>query len=423
MTNQHHQPLTLPALRGIMGDWVYYACLMDLPTVAARVNYAKEIHQSTQLSDMIQRSLKTARAREIADYLSSQTERFFNALVVATYGGEPNWHALSSVSRSQGDPDDLADLGDSTLASVGFLTLRGDEALFALDGQHRLAGIKTAIHDNLCIEPFDKVTVIFVAHSKDQSGLERTRRLFTTLNKTARPVSKGDIIALDEDDVMALSVRWLVDREGNLFHGNRIAFVPTNNLPKGDTSSLTTIGNLYDILTIFFSLAVTDLQNNKPELKRARPSDSVLDRYFKFSDDIFALMRRHFNELDEYFSTEDTVAVVRRYRVEHGGSVMFRPLGLDLFSTVIAYLSASMSLEDAFALAAQLPRQLQVPPYAGLMWNPVRNTISNRHKVTMRELLLYMLRKPSPSYTTNKLLERYRKETGNTEAQLPEPVV
>ena len=55
-------------------------------------------------------------------------------------------------------------------------------------------------------DPFDEVSVIFVAHEATSQGLERTRRLFTTLNKTDRPVSKGDIIALDEDDVVAICV-------------------------------------------------------------------------------------------------------------------------------------------------------------------------------------------------------------------------
>ena len=44
-------------------------------------------------------------------------------------------------------------------------------------------------------------------------------RLFTTLNKTARPVSKNAVIALDEDDVMAICVRRLIE-DSRFFHGN-----------------------------------------------------------------------------------------------------------------------------------------------------------------------------------------------------------
>ncbi|MYD98222.1 MAG: DGQHR domain-containing protein [Gammaproteobacteria bacterium] len=421
MNSGYPRPLVLPALRGMMGDWIYYSCLMDLPTLADRVDFADDIHTSTQLSDMIQRQLKETRAKEIAAYLASQNERLFNALVVATYRGKPNWHALSSVESHAGASNELAQLGDATLASVGFLTLQGDERLFALDGQHRLAGIKTAIEDGLSQDPFDKVPVIFVAHGDDEAGLERTRRLFTTLNKTAKPVSKGDTIALDEDDVMALSVRWLVDREGDLFCGDRIAFVPTNNLPPSNVVSLTTIGNLYDILTIFFSRANTPLRKKRPDLKDARPESSELDAYFAFAKDIFVSMRRHFPELDEFFSATNTEPVVCRHRTEEGGNVLYKPLGLDTFSTVIAYLSDNMPLDDAFERAAELPRQLQEQPYTGLMWNPVRRTISNRHRVTTRELLLHML--GSATMPADDLLDRYRKETGNKDALLPDPVV
>jgi len=304
---------------------------------------------------------------------------------------------------------------------VGFRTLRGDERLFALDGQHRLAGIQAAMEDGLEQDPYDMVPVIFVAHRDDELGLERTRRLFTTLNKTAKPVSKGDTIALDEDDVMALSVRWLVDREGDLFRGDRIAFVPTNNLPVSNVVSLTTIGNLYDILTIFFSRANTPLKKKQIDLKTTRPDDSELQEYYTFAQSIFVSMRQHFPELDEFFSAEDSRAAVRQHRTPDGGCVLYRPLGLDAFSTVITHLSNDMPLENAFELAANLPRQLQDFPYAGLMWNPSRCTISNKFKVTTRELLLHMLN--AATIPADRLRARYRKDLGDRSAVLPEPVV
>ena len=46
---------------------------------------------------MIQRQLQRGRAAQIAEYLKGQSERLFNSLVLATYGGQPNWHALSDV--------------------------------------------------------------------------------------------------------------------------------------------------------------------------------------------------------------------------------------------------------------------------------------------------------------------------------------
>jgi DNA sulfur modification protein DndB len=140
MKNEKAVEIILPALRGIMGDWIYYSCLMDLETISERVYYADEVHKNKQLSDMIQRRLKGGRSVEIANYLKTQSERFFNSLVIATYGGQPNWYPLSYV-KSRDEANELSDLPEETIESVGFLTLRGDEKLFALDGQHRLAGI------------------------------------------------------------------------------------------------------------------------------------------------------------------------------------------------------------------------------------------------------------------------------------------
>ena len=413
--------LVLPALRGVMGDWVYYSCLMDLGELSLRVNYAEEIHNNKALSDMIQRRLQSSRSRQIAEYLKDQPERFFNSLVIAVYGGQPNWHALSEV-RSKTTTPELSRLDDDTVASVGFLTLRGDENLFAVDGQHRLAGIKKAVKDGIDNDPYDEVSVIFVEHSTTARGLERTRRLFTTLNKTARPVSKGDIIALDEDDVMAICVRRLIE-ETELFSGDRIAFVASNNMPVANTTSLTTIGNLYDVATILFTNAQSRLRARKPDLQRVRPSDHVITEYFEFAQSFFVQLRKYFKELDDFFSAHDSAQIVSKHRGSHGGNALFRPIGLEIFSRIVARLTNEMGLAQSIELASRLPRSLNSEPFEWLMWEPNQRTILNGHKVTLREVLLYMLNRNSKNYPESKLLERYRRETGNDAATLPDKVV
>jgi len=414
------EQIVLPALRGVMGNWVYYSCLMDLRELSTRVRYAEEIHNNDRLSTMIQRQLKAGRSEQIAIYLKTQPERFFNSLVVATYGGQPNWHALSDL-KSRTKDDDFENITEEIISSVGFLTLRGDEKLFALDGQHRLAGIKKAVKEGIENDPYDEISVIFVAHKDTKKGLERTRRLFTTLNKTARPVSKGDIIALDEDDVMSICVRRLIE-ETDIFADDRIAFVANNNMPVKNTTSLTTIGNLYDVLTILFADVQSDLKKKRADLQRVRPNDEVLDTYFKYAQKLFALLRRHFRELDEFFSSLNTEVVVKKYRGSHGGNALFRPIGLEIFMKIIARLTKDMSLEDAIKLVSKLPRTLNEAPYEGLMWDSGKNTILNAHKVTLREALQYMLGKSNKNYPDAKLLERYRKETGDDTAELPNKV-
>ena len=421
MKTKRPSKLVLPALRGIMGDWVYYSCLMSLNELSLRVHYARDIHKHVALSQMIQRRLDGQRSAKIAEYLKMQPQRFFNSLVVATYGGRPNWHALEDV-RNRNRRGELANLKQEIVESVGFLTLRGDENLFALDGQHRLAGIKRIIRDGIIQDPYDEVSVIFVAHKGTNEGLERTRRLFTTLNKTARPVSKGDIIALDEDDVMAICVRRLIE-ETDLFGDDRIAFVANNNMPVGNKTSLTTIGNLYDVLTILFTNSRFGLKKRKADLQKIRPEDDELDTYFDYSKSYFDRLRQNFDELERFFAASTTEGIVSNYRGSHGGNALFRPIGLEIYTRIVARLTTSMSLGQAVKLASMLPRDLDEEPYVGLMWDQSNRTILNGHKVTLREILCYMINKNAKSYPELELLRRYRRETGNDRASLPKKLL
>ena len=58
------------------------------------------------------------------------------------------------------------------------------------------------------------------------------------------------------------------------------------------------------------------------------------------------------------------------------------------------------------------------PPYAGLMCDSGKKTITNAHKATLREVLLYML----GDYAMWKVA-RYRRETGDDTIVVPKRVV
>ena len=417
MTQDRLEPTILPALRGVMGNWVYYSCLMQLSELSARVRFADEVHTHEGLSGMIQRSIDESRSQEISDYIRLQPQRLFSSLVVAVYGGEPNWHALNNVRNRESD-ELFEQLRPETVESVGFLTLRGDERLFAIDGQHRLAGIKSIVDARYEPAIDDEVSVILVAHEESRAGLIRTRRLFTTLNKTGRQVTKGDIIALDEDDVMAICVRWLIE-ETHLFNGDRIAFVQSNNIPPTNTSCLTTIGNLYDILGVLFTRSNSPLRQPKRTLQTNRPDDETLQRYFMYANNFFLKLGDHFDELEDFFSSEKTTDVVKGYRGRHGGSALYRPIGLDIFTHIIARVTGEQPLDEAVELVSRLPRDLQGAPYNGLMWDPRSETIVGRNKVTLREILCYMIGKNGPNYPARRLLKRYQRELGDQDATLP----
>src|SRR5260221_7644419 len=85
--------LVLPALRGSMGDWIFYVCLFKLMDLTERVSMVDEIHKNKELSRLIQRTVSN-RTSGIVEYLTSQPQRFFNSIILGIYGGHPSWREI-----------------------------------------------------------------------------------------------------------------------------------------------------------------------------------------------------------------------------------------------------------------------------------------------------------------------------------------
>ena len=305
--------------------------------------------------------------------------------MLAVYGGSPNWHEIDAIT-AESPGVNIEDVTDEALNSVGFLSFDNDVRMFAIDGQHRLAGVIEAIAKGVNLTD-DECSVILVAHKESTSGRQRTRRLFTTLNKTAKSVSKGDIIALDEDDVMALCVRKLVT-EHAFFNGDRILITATNNIPKANHSCLTTIGNLYDILGILFSKSEFDLKKPLKELRFMRPADKELDQYYCYSVRYFESLNKHFPDLQRFFGAKNFSLIKKR---TDGGNVLFRPVGLSIFTEIISTLTADYELDDAVEIAANAPQSLSESPFAGVLYDNLRDKILSNGRTVIRNLLMYQL--------------------------------
>ena len=412
--------LYLPSLRGIMGDWVYYPTLMKLKDIAERVKIAEEIYQSKTLSDMVQQEIKKKRGKEIKDYLLKQEQRFFNSLIVAIYEGNPSWHEITDIESNNqithmesDDQVDTKDIPDDVVAGIGILSLNGNERLFTLDGQHRLIGIKEAVSENPHLGE-DELSIIFIAHRTDMNGMERTRRLFTTLNKNAVRSLKGEIVALDEDDTMAITVRRLVS-ENSMFMADRILNNTTDNIPKSNQTCLTTIGNLYDLLGILFTKVYIvsekkTLKAKKDELTKIRQSDHILDEHYQNACDYFKRLTDSFLPLQEFVNTSDNSTVVKKYRHPEGGSILFRPIGLKILTEVIVELVAEYPLSKCFKMISKLPTDLTQTPYNGVIWHPTQRKMIVKGGTLIKNLLLYMLNHFGGD--VGKLREDYAKAIG-----------
>jgi DNA sulfur modification protein DndB len=412
-----------PALRGRFGDWAYYSLLMTLGQVAQTVKYASEVHlvpSESKLSKLIQRELNTGRSVEIGNYLKKNEDRFFNSLVLAVYGGDPAWHEFDVKPRTAQVRID--DLSDTALYSIGYLSLTGEEALFALDGQHRVAGIRAAV-DSKTELAGEELSVLIVAHHNTVSGLRRTRKLFTTLNRTAKPVKKSEIIALDESDVMAIATRHLVENHPFFNRGQIDVLKKQANLHPNNFEVFTTIINMYDTLQILFSYVKDRLDlERREELKFYRPSDAAVTEYNKFAAAYYERLAKSFPELSEYFRARRPERILKKYRGGTYSHILFRPIGHIIFAEVLKALRATMSFNAAFRLLTRLPTRMQDPPYAGVIWNPRTKTIRNSRASLCRDILLFMLRHGGER---EQLLRRYADALDrDVEAvRLPKPVV
>lgn len=392
MPSKSKPAYVLPALRGRFGDWIYYSSMMPLSLMADNVSYVKDVHKSKQLSDMVQRTLKNKRLDDIVRYLHEEDDRFFNSLVLAVYGGTPRWFPAEMQSNSSSF--ELTKFPGELKNSVGFLRFAGEEKIIAIDGQHRLGGIKEHVESNGPGD--DLVPVIFVAHnSANERTMERTRRLFTALNKHAQAVKKSEIIALDENDLMAIVTRRLVEYHP-WFSNGRVKIKAGANI-KEDEAAFTSIENIYDVLTVLFTKISPEVLpekyhgRSKRELTKALKNGKRLDKEsvdlcYKLADSYYKYLASICPELDGYFNAEDYDGYAQEAR--KAGVVLFRPKGQLLFANIASHIAGD--LRTRFDVLATIPNNLKEYPYKRLMWTR-SGGVNEKGEAGVRNIILKIL--------------------------------
>lgn len=388
--------ILLPCMRGAIGDWVTYTCLMKLEDIGNLIKFADDIHKNKKLSQMIQRELKKDRQKSIGEYLLTDSEAFFNAIVVAIYEGEPKWHPFDSIKPNDIDTNDVY-IPDYALESMGYLSLTKEEKIFALDGQHRLSGIKYALEKNPEIGT-QQIPVIFLPHFNDNIGIKRTRRLFTTLNKKAKPVNKAAIIALDEDDISACATRYLVENT-EIFNNDKIKFQANNNISYTDNKQITTIGNLYDLCRI---ICRNGLRMASKDIDNYRGNEEDKNKIFLAIESIFECMFDIIPPLKDFQLSENREATINKYRNKvNGGHFLYRPLGLKIYLLSMFQAIPKQENIDTFIEQCELfinhthdiPLWLENYPLKDSIWDSQRKTIINfkadERKRIIKEIILY----------------------------------
>jgi DNA sulfur modification protein DndB len=277
---------------------------------------------------------------------------------------------------------------------MGLLDFPGKHKIFPVDGQHRVEGIKAALKEKPELAT-ERIGAIFIGHKNDDDGKKRTRRLFTTLNRYAKPVSLDDIIALDEDDSAAIITRELLE-EYDLFSGTRIIYAKQKGIPQNNKEAITSIITLYQAnVEIYKDFYLTKhgkyLTKKKLEEElKFRPDDEF---YFSFRDYCISFWNafKSINAIERYMKQKKDPAHTFR-NSDTGGNLIFRPIGF-LPLVKAALLIRQKKQHDFKKIFTQFNKvnfEMNTKPWIYVMLNPLEIKMIMSSSTLTQRLLLYL---------------------------------
>ena len=370
-----------PCVRGTMGDWTYYTTVIAARDLVQYVKFAEELSPNKDLDSMLQREL-TARAKNIAQYLGSNDQRFFGSLIIAALDGKPRFRPIT--------------LGESILEDdgrVGVLQFDGTEQYYALDGQHRLAAFQIELDRDPERYQEDQVSAIVICHNSDQEGLTRARRLFTTVNRYAKKTSPATHTAMSEDDGVALVTRRLI-REHPLFSRRiKVMVVKKGKQTIASGNAMSPADKPYLMAIESFRKCNTDLlpEHLADEFRKEQqiPSfDSLEEAYNTMS----ASWDKMIEAVEPWKELLKRDATVEKHRIPTGGHVLVRPIGITAFVGAISPALDSLSVKHIKTVVSKFS-DVSESPWSGVLWNSTtkKMNVTRPAEKLARRLWRYLL--------------------------------
>ena len=284
-----------PAIRANMGDWSYYIVRMRMREIAHEIQLAHDIYEDQTLSEAVQRALGEKRVKEeIVGYLANRMDRFFSSIVVAAMEGEPAW---TPVEMDFSVVPQVFSQSTSLRESFGILSFGEEPKYYALDGQHRVAAIKLLVNGETDHNPpvgffEDFLSVIVVLREEhdvpEGEWMRRYRRLFSSLNRYAKPTDKDTNIIMDEDDLVAIITRRLItDHEFFKAPGREKESFKVQTKGKNlrsNATHFTTLQTLYEVNSKLLATRRRDnLRGRSPVWydKQIRPEEDDIDNFYE----------------------------------------------------------------------------------------------------------------------------------------------
>lgn len=393
----------LPCLRGNFGSWNYFSTVIRVKDIVesnriitvpeSKALYTKNINQ------ILQREIDFTRIGKIKEYLLKSKERFFSSLVVAIHKGNPKW-ADFDLERQFRIDNDLIDDGEVEFIEnkIGVLTLSGNEEIFVLDGQHRLLGIRKAFEEDISIGE-DEISLVIVIHKADLK--QRTRRLFTVLNRYAVSIKPAEKVILEEDDAAAILTRKLVQEYPIFIKDNAVSSTKLFNLTATDTKNFTSLVCLYEISKILIDYS--SLYKSKVII---RPSDEVLEKLYGKIISFWDFFFEDFPDVVKFINQEKVPAKILRNK-KTGGSLLLRPEGQLLFASVYKEFENLKKLKVFKENVSKIDFNLSGHNWKYVFWKG--DKMEPKHKKIKRSIFRFLLgKKEEENYITTELTKIYK---------------
>ncbi len=357
--------LLIPAIKGRIGNTEYYETTMRVRDLVQAVRRPSELDDWANFSieERMQRELDDKRVREqIVPYLSRNEDRFFGSIIVLVYNGEVLFETIADLKIS------VPGAYKANAHRIGFITIDGG-SLIVLDGQHRLAALKSVYEpkqDGVVYGPFvkdipdDEVCVIFLQHENPV----KTRRIFNTVNRYAKQTSRGDNIITSEDDGYAIVTRRLLRDDEPL--GNRIVSNKPFEVVNWKSNTLTTRSKQLTTISAVYESAQLILGSGFYEAQ-TRPDDNKLDEGAERVGAVWKAMLEGLQPYQDALANPETIPAMRD---ENGASaLLFKPAAQ--IALLRGLLNAThgdrMTLAEAVSRANAIDWRMQAPLWNGVL--------------------------------------------------------
>lgn len=207
-----------PAMKGVMGQRVYYACLMNLSAIPKMFTFQDWIEFRPE--DREQRVLNKKRVPEIARYITENDDGYLFSSITASYQCDVTFKPVGSEE------------------SLGMLEMDFEKANFIInDGQHRCAAIAQALDQNPALGDEAISVLLFPYETRD-----RVQQMFSDLNRFVAKTSKSLDILYDKRDPLSIVTLDVCEKVG-AFQG--MVEKDSVSLPVR-SAKLFTLASLYD---------------------------------------------------------------------------------------------------------------------------------------------------------------------------------